>query len=105
MLWMMLLFAAAAAHAEIYIPASEAMAIEKPPPPRPAVAKQMKISGTVAAQVRIDESGAVTEVKVLQGNALLASAVVRVLKTWKFKPFEWEGKPATVVTTLRFSFK
>jgi len=97
----------AALAAEIYVPAAEALAaaVDKPVPERPPLARQMRLRGTVAAQVRISEKGNVEEVRIVQGNALLASGVTRTLKAWKFKPFESGGKPVVALTTLRFSFK
>jgi TonB family protein len=82
-----------------------AAAVEKPQPKYNPLAKQMKVTGDVAVEVRIATSGSVEHVKALSGNALLSSGVVKTVKQWKFKPFEIDGKPTVAVTTLRFSFR
>ncbi|MBM3757712.1 MAG: energy transducer TonB [Acidobacteria bacterium] len=69
------------------------------------MAKQMRVQGEVEVEARISESGDVTDVKVLNGNASLTSAVVKAVKEWKFQPFQENGKPAPAVAALRFSFK
>jgi len=69
------------------------------------MAKQMRVQGEVEVEARISESGDVTDVKVLSGNALLTSTVVKAVKEWRFQPFQENGRPAQAVAALRFSFK
>jgi len=69
------------------------------------MAKQMRVQGEVEVEARISETGDVTDVKVVSGNALLTTTVVRAVKDWKFQPFQENGKPAQAVAALRFSFK
>lgn len=97
----------AEARAEIRVQPSDAMkaAVKKPSPEYSAMAKQLKIQGDVEVDVQIAESGEVDAVKVLSGNAILASNVSRTVKDWKFTPFTSDGKPSRAVATLRFSFK
>ncbi|MEZ5355952.1 MAG: energy transducer TonB [Bryobacteraceae bacterium] len=103
----MILTCSLSARGEVHVAASQALAaaVNKPQPEYNSLARQMKVTGDVAVEVRIAPSGAVDQVKALSGNALLSSGVVRTLKKWRFKPFEQDGKPAVAVTTLRFNFK
>jgi periplasmic protein TonB len=98
---------ASAATADIKVPEMEAKhaAIEKPAPELTLVARQLKISGHVELTVKIDESGAVSDVKIELGNPVLTASCVSAVKKWKFKPFTKDGKPTTAVTTLSFDFK
>ena len=81
--------AAAQATGEIRVTMAEAMraAIHNPPPEYAPLAKQVGVQGDVVDELKISETGDVTEVHALQGNDLLSSSVVRTLKHWKFKPF------------------
>ncbi len=69
------------------------------------MAKQMRVQGDVEVEARISETGDVTDVKVVSGNALLTATVVKAVKDWKFQPFQENGKPSQAVAALRFSFK
>ncbi len=93
--------------AEMRIPQPDAMraVTKKVQPDYNPMAKQMRVQGDVEVEARISEAGDVTDVKVVSGNALLTSTVVKAVKDWKFQPFQENGKPATAVAVLRFSFK
>lgn len=95
------------ARAELRINQPEALraAVSKPSPPYSPMAKQMRIEGTVEVEVHISPAGDVDDVKVLSGNPLLTTSVTRCLKDWKFTPFQQDGKSATAVAVLRFTFK
>lgn len=98
---------AAGLGANVHVPASVALAAAeiKPQPEYSPLARQLKVSGDVAVELRIGTNGEVESVKVLSGNALLAGPVIKTLKGWKFKPFQSDGEPAVATTVLRFTFK
>lgn len=79
-------------------------AIVKPVPEYPAVARQLKITGKVELELRIDENGQVTNVKILSGNAVLTRVSAKTANEWKFKPFHKDGKAVPAVTVLTFEF-
>jgi protein TonB len=93
--------------AELRVPELQAKhaAIEKPAPDLSVAARQLKISGHVELTVKIDEAGAVSDVKIESGNAVLTAGCVTAVKKWKFKPFTQDGKPVAAITTLTFDFK
>ncbi len=102
------LFALAASlQAELRVAQGEAVraAVKKPAPEYSPVARQMRVQGEVEVEVAITDKGEVDQVKVLTGNALLTPNVVKTVKDWKFTPFVEGGKPTSVVTQLKFSFK
>jgi periplasmic protein TonB len=74
-------------------------------PEYPAMARQMKLVGTVKVDVFIDTGGKVEKVQVVRGNPLLTSAAATALKRWTFSPFTSEGKAVKTIAGFTFSFK
>lgn len=95
------------AMAEIKVSHAEAVknAVKRTNPEYSPMAKQMRIQGEVEVEVKISESGDVSEVKVVTGNPMLSATVVKAMKEWKFTPFTADGKPAPALASLRFAFK
>jgi TonB family protein len=54
----------------------------------PALARKMKISGTVRLHLQLSSSGGVRDTKVLGGNPVLASAAQEAVKQAKFEGAE-----------------
>ena len=93
--------------AEMRVSNNDAMraAVKKVSPEYNPVARQMRVQGDVEVEVTISEAGEVTAVKVVTGNSLLTGPVVKAVRDWRFQPFVENGKPASALATLRFSFK
>ncbi|MBI2690175.1 MAG: energy transducer TonB [Acidobacteria bacterium] len=93
--------------AEMRVAQSDAMraVLKKVQPDYNPIARQMRVQGDVEVEAHVSDSGEVTEVKVLSGNALLTSTVVKAVRDWRFQPFQENGKASQAVATLRFSFK
>jgi periplasmic protein TonB len=104
----LLLFAAVAraANAPLRVAEAEAKkaALEKPAPDYPAVARQLKIGGSVEIEAMINPAGAVTEVRAVRGNAVLTKPAMDAVKKWKFRPFQEQDKPVEAVVILTFEF-
>jgi protein TonB len=62
-------------------------------PAYPSVARQLGLYGAVRMEAVIDERGAVKSVKVLSGEAILATEAKNAVVTWKYKPATLNGKP------------
>lgn len=73
-------------------------------PVYPPLAKLTKLQGTVVLEIRIDEAGEVSDVKVQSGPPLLVPAAVRAVKQWRYKPFTEDGKPVEAETTIEVPF-
>src|ERR1700686_4506414 len=56
------------------------------PPEYPEMAERMKLTGTAQVQAEVKADGTVKEVKVLGGHPLLADALARAVKEWKYQP-------------------
>ncbi len=80
-------------------------AVKRTTPEYNPMAKQMRIQGDVEVEVKISETGEVSDVKVLTGNPMLSATVVKAMKDWKFSPFTEDGKATAAVATFRFTFK
>jgi TonB family protein len=76
------------------------------PPVYTEMARKAGVNGTVILESIIDEQGDVTNVRVLQGLPMgLDQAAVEAVRTWKFKPAMFEGRPVKVYYTLTVNFK
>jgi TonB family protein len=81
------------------------LALKKPPPPYPAIAKAARASGEVIVRVSINESGDVSEANVISGHMLLREAAVQSARQWKFKPTLLSGRPIEIRGILTFNFR
>ncbi len=68
-------------------------------PQYPAIAQQMKLTGTVRVQARVKPNGTVTDVKVLGGHPLLAAALVDAVRQWRY-----QAAPKETLEEVKFSF-
>ena len=69
------------------------------PPEYPEIAERMKLTGAAQVQALVAPDGAVKEVKILGGHPLLADALARAVKQWKYQP-----GPKETVEIVKFSF-
>lgn len=73
-------------------------------PVYPQAAKQLRISGAVLIQVKIDEAGLVSEAKILCGPDIISEAALEAARKWTFKPTLLADKPIKVEGILTFNF-
>ena len=81
------------------------LALAKPQPSYPPMAKQLHLEGEVKIEASIGEDGTVEDVRAVSGNAVLTGAAVSATKRWKFPPILVDGKPVKAVATLSFVFR
>jgi protein TonB len=74
-------------------------------PEYPPVARQLRLQGTVELQVLVAESGEVTKVNIVSGNAMFTGPSAQAVKRWKFRPFVENGKPIQVLAPVTIDFK
>jgi protein TonB len=80
------------------------MLIVKTPPTYPPIAKAARVSGTVQLLATISATGAIKDVRVVNGPAMLRQAAVDAVKTWRYKPFKLNNEPTEVETTVNVVF-
>ena len=63
-----------------------------------------RISGSVSIKIEIDETGPVTDAKIICGGGLLAAVSREAALQWSFKPTTLNGQPVKVKGVLTFNF-
>jgi periplasmic protein TonB len=79
-------------------------AIVLPKPPYPITAKSIRLQGTVAIQVLIDEAGKVVSAKVVSGHPLLIGESQRAAMQARFSPTTINGKAVKVSGVIMYNF-
>jgi TonB family protein len=78
--------------------------IENPAPKYPAVARAAHIQGIVVVNAVITVEGKLTAIKPVCGEPVLIESTIKALKKWRYRPYEIDGKPVEVDTTIRTEF-
>jgi TonB family protein len=79
-------------------------AIHKEQPLYPPAAKSKRLSGAVLIKVEVDETGVVTDAKILCGADLLAVSSREAALKWRFAPTLLNDQPVKVIGVLTFNF-
>jgi periplasmic protein TonB len=74
------------------------------PPAYPPIAASARVEGTVILEAIIDESGAVTNVRVLKSIPLLDAAARDAVSGWRYSPTTLNGVPVPVIMTVTVTF-
>jgi TonB family protein len=77
----------------------------KPSPVLPAAAKRAGVRGPVIVEVRVNESGSVTEARVLRGDPLLNDLATDAARHWTFEPFLFNDVATPIVYSIPINFK
>lgn len=74
-------------------------------PNYPALAKQMKVQGSVVLLARVNQDGDIENLRVLAGPDILAEAALDAVRQWRFRPHLEKGQPVETETrvTVRFT--
>lgn len=73
-------------------------------PVYPSQALQMRLQGTVRVEALISERGLIENLKVVEGSPLLARAASDAIKQWRYKPYELNGRPVKMATSITVTF-
>ncbi len=82
----------------------EAKVASKPQPMYPALARRLRVAGTVSLNALIAEDGSVIGLAVDSGNPLLVGAAMSAVKKWSYKPTILNDKPVRVRTKIDVTF-
>lgn len=80
------------------------MLLQKVTPVYPPVAKAARVQGTVILQGTINKEGAISELRIVDGPALLQEAAMDAVKQWRYRPFLLKDEPVEVTTTINVVF-
>lgn len=78
--------------------------IHRVEPQYPAIAKQIRLQGSVIIRAMISREGAIERTEVVSGPSLLARAAVDAVNQWKYRPYYLNGEPIEVETQITVNF-
>lgn len=79
--------------------------LHRVPPVYPAQAKMERIEGKVILDAMVMEDGRLRDLKVVQGQPVLAQSAVEAVMQWRYQPFMLDGKPVKRETRITVEFK
>jgi TonB family protein len=79
--------------------------IVAPEPPYPEFPREAGIEGKVVLEALVSWEGHVREVRVREGNPMLAEPSAKVVKTWRFRPARWKGRAVTAWVSIPIVFR
>jgi protein TonB len=82
----------------------QGMLVYKVIPTYPAVAQAIRASGTVVLQATISRTGAIENLRVVEGPAMLRQTALDAVKQWRYLPYMLNGQPVEVETTVDVQF-
>jgi protein TonB len=82
----------------------DGLLIQRTMPVYPAFAKAVGVSGTVTLAAIISKTGAIENLRVTGGPAMLQQAALNAVSTWRYRPYLLDGQPAEVETTVSVIF-
>ena len=74
-------------------------------PAYPAAAKANHIQGEVILEVVIGKEGTVTDVQLVSGQPELASAAIDAVRQWRYRPYQYLGRPVEIHTKVQVNFR
>jgi protein TonB len=84
---------------------SQGLVVKKVAPVYSATALQLRKEGPVELMATISKEGAVTGVRVLSGDLMLAKSAVEAVKQWKYRPYLLNGEPVEIETQITVNFR
>jgi len=75
------------------------------PPKFPVEARSAAPQGTVVLKEVVDENGKVEAVRLVEGNAALATAAINAVKQWRYRPYVRDGKAQPFQTVVLVDFQ
>jgi periplasmic protein TonB len=76
-----------------------------PVPVYPPIAIATRTGGTVVLAAIISKTGAIENLRVVSGPAMLQQAALDAVRRWRYRPYTLNGQPVEVETTVNVVFK
>jgi protein TonB len=80
------------------------MAISKPDPIYPPIAKAAHVQGAVILHAIISKQGTIENLVIVSGPPMLANAARDAVMRWRYKPYLLNGEPVEVETSITVNF-
>src|SRR6266849_1353588 len=74
-------------------------------PKYPVEARSGAAEGTVVLKAVVDQAGKVEGVRLVEGNAALATAAIQAVKQWRYRPYVRDGKTQPFQTVVIVDFQ
>jgi TonB family protein len=71
----------------------------------PSTARKAKVEGIVRLEAEVGTDGKVKDLKVLEGDPMLAEASIHAIRKWRFYPAQKDGKPVEDRARIRVDFR
>jgi len=71
---------------------------------KPVSPGDLQLQGDVTVSFLIDKSGAVENVRAIDGDPMLGQAAIEAVKQWRYTPYLLNGEPIEVETRAVVSF-
>lgn len=71
----------------------------------PEIARSARVEGTVVLEAVLDQSGRVTQLRVIQSVPMLNQAALDAVRQWRYTPSIYGGQPVSVLMTITIRFK
>ncbi len=85
-------------------PQAENRLLSRTEPQYPPEAVATHRSGNVVLEIQVAEDGAVSNIRTLSGDPLLAAAASEAVRTWRYQPYRRHDHPAQFRTEVTLSF-
>ena len=69
------------------------------------MARDRRLFGTVQMEAAVNEHGSVTNVRIVNGDPILAQAAKTAVLKWKYKPATLNGKAISTSLFVKVSFQ
>ena len=79
--------------------------IKRVQPKYPQAALASHTGGAVLIEATVNKEGNITNVKVLNGDPILAKAALDAVRQWRYKPYYLDGEPVEIQTQITVNFK
>jgi periplasmic protein TonB len=83
---------------------SEGLLLSRTNPTYPVIARTVHVSGTVILAATISAEGRIENLRVISGHPMLRQAAIDAVKTWRYRPYQLNGQPVEVETTININF-
>jgi periplasmic protein TonB len=83
---------------------SQGLLVHKVVPQYPPLARQARIQGVVVLEALIGKDGSIQNLHVISGHPMLTNAALEAVKEWKYRPYNLNGEPVEVETTINVNF-
>lgn len=80
------------------------MAVTRPDPQYPQIARNMHMEGTVDVRIVVSKAGEVRSASIISGPGLFHAAALEAVKRWRYRPYKINNQPVEMITAVRFGF-